>query len=357
VEISITKENLERFSFLMAFYEHAYYLKRSGVIKRKIVSPDFFSDRALKERLSRIILKGLRSSSGYDIGVDGPNAEFPSKIMDISRNITKSLDIERYMEFLVTYKTSHGSDNIFKKNDGQLQIYPIDDVLIKKTIIAGLFKYRSQVEYDAAYGSNLARFIFDNYEIYATRVILTHRSLVSIGDTFPEFDENVRITVTNRSLPECSSRLIGDPYFVLNGIRMNVHSLINDLFRGTTVGSCHHYYGLWSSNKANFFGGGPLSALEGTELEMFCNKELDGNLFLQITPPYTAGNNLDGGGIVFARKRAVNGETSVVPNMVTVNNTALISFSREYILNPQNFYNSNLNIRNFIMGVTNHDQA
>ena len=65
--LEVNSENIKIFREYMVFFEHAKYLKSTGIISRGLVAPEFGNRENISKRVSSVMLKGFRSEQCLDI--------------------------------------------------------------------------------------------------------------------------------------------------------------------------------------------------------------------------------------------------------------------------------------------------
>ncbi len=350
MDINLDKGTLNRFSFLMSFYEHADQLKQDGIIKRKIVSPTFASEKTLKERLSRVMLKGLRSSTVYDSGEEIVTEDATVKVKSITRRLNRDFELERYMQFVLELQTSSANDDIIPMVNNTYELYHLEDKNIKRRVIASLIPFANNGEFLGILNSDLVNYLMDNYEVCSVKDVVDRRTLVYnplTGIRTPDSD-HLSVNYRDCRFNKLQNNIfeIGSYHFSRNG-PMILTKLMDNMFNGrsdftNTLKDCNYNSGVV---------GTPIK--EGDVADW--DKHFTSNFYIPINSGWGRQDDEASGTLVFCKKiLGPDNAYTITPNLVESINRYDLVFSKESITTPNLFYTLNkdlmANIRSHILG-------
>lgn len=105
---NISSSNIKLFQDYMVFFEHAKYLKSTGIINRGLVSPEVISRDSIMKRVSSVMLKGMRAENCFNIKETMVNNLQHVKLASVNRvrrisrltdfNFVLNYDFERFID-------------------------------------------------------------------------------------------------------------------------------------------------------------------------------------------------------------------------------------------------------------------
>jgi hypothetical protein len=349
MDINLNKSTLNRFSFLMSFHEHAYQLKQDGIIKRKIVAPDFQSEKTLKERLSRVMLKGLRSASVYDSGEELVSPDATVKIKSITRRLNRDFEIERYMQFVLELQSSVANDDIIPMEDGMYEMFYLEDEVARRNTALSLLPFSGTEQCERLRNGELVNYLLDNYVICAVKRQISKRDLrvnPLQGMLSPDQD-NLMVSYRDCRFSAIQDRIfeVGTYYNSGNSpchIPKLMHCMINGADPSASIVTC------------NYGNGKITTALRDGNKEAW-DKVFTGNFYMPVGNNSYRASTEAGGTLMFCKKIMGNdGTYTIVPNLVESISRHDLVFSKESLLAPDTFYTLNKrlmsNIRTHILG-------
>jgi len=133
---NLDSDKVKNFLDYMLFFEYAKYLKDSAIIKRGLLSPDIEDESNIRKRISSVLLKGLRSDLGFNIGTTITNEKEYCTCDKITRVRSRSNNsTESYFSFTNLYSGKKFiSGDYFDINN----VYTISNITHKEGLIRAM---------------------------------------------------------------------------------------------------------------------------------------------------------------------------------------------------------------------------
>lgn len=363
---SLDRDQLQRFLYYMTFFEHTEKLRSEGIISRKLKAPTLNDFSNIKKRLSTVMLKALRSSSIYGAGVEYNNENMRVSIGSIARRRKMEQELERYMQFIVSFNVTAARDGMIAVRDNVYDFALVDNTEEKLKIFNYLLPrtQENSLELHLCPDDNRTKFIrwmMENYEIGITTNQIINRDILENplrGVEIPNLDNDHFSYTWIATEPSPVQKFIYDrgAYRYLDRGSVNLRKVI-EKYR-------HPRFGTREAG-ANVFRevpsiGNTYDTLFETKIwesgtdEGF-EKVMSSNVFINVNRGYshrrTGADDIEGTVILCKKYPSGNGSTEVIPNVVSSVCKCEVRFSKDTIMNPDRFFTVN---KAFVSGIRTH---
>jgi hypothetical protein len=356
-DTTLDLQSLERFSYYMTFFEHAYKLKDQEIVSRKLKAPDFDDFRSIKKRVAQVLLKVLRSPEIFNFPQTFDVNGYRITLKGVSRWKKQEEELERYMRFIIELDVDRTNQDIIptalvsngrgkrrtKTHDMTIVVDENDRDLIFQNIIeknsTDIAKFEEAVQYfkenyDIIFCSNS-----ENDRSYIKNIIESN-VVGSVHIPNDNISINSRDVRTN-SLQEFIFSHVQSHGYNAHIQKLHIANMYKKVHLNITTDSEgrelqiirpeRHYYGRNNS----------LIPYKLYKINTFFNNLNDSNIYIPVNDGYGyyGRNDRQDGTMILARRlQNEDGEIRVVPNRINSTIRYDVRYSREALLNPDTFF-------------------
>ena len=351
----ISRRTLENFTFFMSFFEYSKYLKDKNIISRKLKAPAYEDISSIKKRLSSVMLKGLRSEEFYNIGETHSSGDDTIIINNISRLRNSDDRIQRYMMFIVDANFSYAKEDHIPRDENDNFAFKV----ASPSDTATFFEYfvaTSDDEFENCLRNSLIDYLNRNYSIGVTPSRPNGESFGRLMGR--RLGNNMRMSTLSSGRHEDNSfgihlrsytaSHIQEYFYSVGTYGSNAYGPIDySRFIDITLNSGQYrdsfirehntsvqYYPISRAGLKGlkrFFK--EEDVIAGLPQDEIWDKLMGGNINLHL---------MRSGNIILCKKdMATEGSIRIVPNLFNYNMKLELSFHKDILMNPDNFFDVN----------------